>query len=100
MESLPKLTWHPAKDIAAPPSKPDGQTFDVTFVNRRESAVELFWMDREGKPKSYGQIAPGKRKSQQTRPGAIWQIAFPENGKALGHFEVGDRKARAVIPDE
>ena len=55
-------------------------------------------MDTRGNPKSYGQIAPGQKKRQQTRPGAVWQITLPTSPDALGHFSVDDRSARAIIP--
>lgn len=96
--ALPGLRWRSIKKAPTPASKPDGNPFSVAFINRRKSAVELFWMDRQGNPKSYGMIAPGKSKWQQTRPGAVWQIADTKNSKALGHFSVGDRKSKAVIP--
>lgn len=96
-ESLPKLAWRPAKKSAAPASKPDGNPFDVVFINRSKSTVVLHWMDRSGKPRPYGGIEAGKRKRQQTRPGAVWLITDPED-KPLGYFVVGDRKAQAQIP--
>jgi arylsulfatase A-like enzyme len=94
-ESLPKLAWKPGP---GPASKPDGNTFDVAFINRRSKPVELFWLDRERNPKSYGLIEAGKTRHQRTRPGAVWQIATPESDIPLGHFIVDDRAARAVIP--
>ncbi len=96
VESLPKLKWHPASEAPAPASKPDGNTFDVVFVNQRAEAVNLFWMDRQGQPKPYGVIAAGKRKRQNTRPGAVWLVT-DSTDKPLGHFRVGDRSAQAVI---
>jgi hypothetical protein len=96
--SLHALTWVPAPDGKAPASKPDGGTFDVFFVNKREHPVELCWMDREGKPKSYGIIKAGKNKRQKTRPGAVWMIRN-QKGVEIGHFVVGDRKSQAVIPE-
>ena len=100
LDSLPALKWHAATDKPIPASRPDGNTFQVAFVNKRVAPVELFWMDREGQPKSYGLIAAGKVKRQQTRPGAVWMIATPGEEKRLGHFVVGDRAARAVVPAE
>ena len=99
-KALGALNWRPAANGAAPPSKPDGSTFGVVFINKGDQPVELFWMDREGKPKSYGIIAAGKKREQSTRPGAVWQIATPTTGEPLGHFVVGDRRAKAVIPAE
>lgn len=96
-ESLPKLAWRSVEDVSAPASKPDGGTFDVVFINRSGEPVTLHWMDRSGKPRSYGEIAAGRKKRQQTRPGAVWMISDSDN-RPLGHFTVGDRTSQAVIP--
>ena len=101
IDSFPRLRWIPlAKGEKAPPSKPDGGTFEVTFFNRSRQKVELLWMDREGKPKPYALIEPGGVKIQRTRPGAVWMIAEAEPDKEdpLGYFSVGDRRSRAVVP--
>jgi hypothetical protein len=99
--SLPALKWQPvAEGKTAPPSKPDGNPFDVVFINRRDHDMTLYWMDPEGGRKRYAVIAPGKYYRQQTRPGAVWMIAGAESNDspALGYFTVGDRAARAVVP--
>ncbi len=97
--ALVPLTWHPSVDGQDPPtSKPDGSGFSIVLVNKRAEPVELFWIDRTGSRKSYGLIAPGKTREQPTRPGAVWQIRKPDEGEALGHFIVDDRRARAEIP--
>ena len=96
--SLPKLKWH-ATDGPAPPSKPDGDTFDIVLLNQREDPVNLYWIDRQGEPKSYGSIAAGWRIHRSTRPGAVWFITGPGN-KPLGYFVVGDRSALAAIPED
>jgi hypothetical protein len=98
-KSLPKLKWHPTADSPAPASKPDGGTFDIVLLNKREDPVNLYWMDRQGEPKSYGSIAAGWRIHRSTRPGAVWFITDPGN-KPLGYFVVGDRSALAVIPED
>jgi len=95
--SLIKLDWHPITDKASPVSNPDGATFDVHFLNQREADVKLFWVDHEGKLKPYGDIAAGKNKRQNTRPGAVWLIQ-DSDAKPLGYFIIGDRSAQAVIP--
>ena len=97
LDSLPKLAW---KAGPAPASNPDGNKFEVVFINHRKAPVELFWMDREGNAISYGLIAAEKIKRQQSRPGAVWQIATPGSDTPLGYFMVDDRAARAVIPNE
>ena len=98
-ESLPKLSWHAAAQSSAKASKPDGNSFDVVFVNRRKLPVTLYWMDRQGKPKLYGTIASGQRKRQSTRPGAVWLVT-DSTDRPLGHFVVDDRRAQAVIPED
>lgn len=99
IESLPQLTWQPIDDGAAPASQPDGPTFDVVFVNQREHPVHLYWMDHQGKPLSRGTIQSGWRIHRSTRPGAVWLVTDASD-KSLGYFRVGDRPARAVIPDK
>ena len=96
--SLPKLAWHPA-DATAPASKPDGDPFKVVFTNQRRGPVKVFWMDRQGQPKSRGTLNSGWRKPLTTRPGAVWLITDADE-KPLGYFLVGDRTANAIIPSE
>jgi hypothetical protein len=96
-ESLPNLKWRLIKDGTAPASKPDGNPFDVVFINRSKSAGVLHWMAPSGKPKPFSGIEPGKRKRQQTRPGFVWLIT-DESNKPLGYFFVGNRTSRAAIP--
>lgn len=96
--SLPRLKFVAASG-EPPPSMPDGNPFDVAFANERENDVELFWSSRKGELISYGGIAAGESKRQQTRPGAVWVIRSG-SGEPIGHFVVGDRAARAVIPAE
>ncbi len=97
-ESLTKLKWHPAGKGAVPASNPDGNRFDIVFSNQRADPVNVYWIDRQGNRKPYGTLQVGWRKPQNTRPGAVWLITDPDN-KPLGHFVVGDRTARAIIPN-
>ncbi len=96
--SLAKLTWHPASSQSVPASRPDGSPFSVHFQNQQRRPVELRWSDRDGNAKPYGTIEPGKIKTQQTRPGAVWSVADSQTEATLGHFVIGDRTAQAVIP--
>ncbi len=97
-ESLTKLERQPVTDSGAPASKPDGDPFQVAFINKTDATVTLHWMNPFGEPIRYGDIEPGIRKRQQTRPGAVWLIT-DESDKPLGFFIVGDRTAQAVIAD-
>ncbi|MBL9180046.1 MAG: sulfatase-like hydrolase/transferase [Verrucomicrobiaceae bacterium] len=94
--SLLGLKWHPAGEIV-PPSKPDGGTFDVVFINERAQPVELLWSSPKGTTKSYGPLKPGMPKRLSTRPGAVW-IVRDAAQEPIGYFQVGDRTSKAVIP--
>jgi arylsulfatase A-like enzyme len=96
VSSLPEIPWHPSVEIA-PPSKPEGNPFDVVFINQRPTPVELCWMTPSGEAKSYGLIAAGGQKRQSTRPGASWLIRDAKQ-KPVGHFIIGDRTSRAIVP--
>lgn len=98
-ESLPKLKWNAISESQAPASKPDGRKFEVVFFNERNDEVKLYWMDREGKPQSYGSIASDQRTRESTRPGAVWLITDLAD-EPLGYFVVKDRRAQAVIPEK
>ncbi|MDF1745095.1 MAG: sulfatase-like hydrolase/transferase [Gimesia sp.] len=97
VKSLPKLKWHVATEKPTPASKPDGNPFEVVFINQRPGPVKLYWMDQRGKPRLYGTIASGKRKRQTTRLDAVWLITDSEN-KPLGYFKINDRRSQGVIP--
>ena len=98
--AMAQLKWLPLKEgESAPPSKPDGDPFNVLFSNQRRESVTLYWMDREGIPRPYGVLQSGWSKPQQTRPGAVWLLA-DEQDTPLGYFKIGDRTARALIPAE
>ena len=83
----------------APSSKPDGNPFEVIFVNQTDRTVELFWMNPNEGRKSYKIIGSGQQFPQQTRPGAVWMISETKElgGENLGYFKVGDRSAIGVI---
>ena len=97
LQALTKLRWHGVRGQSAPPSKPDGSSFDVVFINRSNQPVQLWWMDRQGGSQPYGEIDAGKQRRQQTRPGAVWMIR-DAGGENLGYFRVDDRSAKAIIP--
>lgn len=97
LASMPALEWTPLGKDPAPPSRPDGSSFDAIFINESDKIVRLHWMDREGNPRLYGSIEPGKTRRQQTRPGAVWMIS-DETDLPLGFFRIGDRSARGIIP--
>lgn len=95
--SMVKLKWQPIKEDKLPGSNPEGDSISVHFSNQSGVPVEVFWIDRNGTPKSYGILEAGWSKPQNTRPGAVWLVT-DNQGRRLGFFEVGDREAQAIIP--
>ncbi len=98
--SLTALPWSALSDgVEAPPSKPDGNSFDVFFFSERGSDTLLFRVRETGDLEPFGKIAAGAQSRQSTRPGEVWQIS-DTNERPLGYFVVDDRSARAMIPGE
>jgi len=96
-ESLPKLKWHTTSESRIPFSQPDGDRFDIVFINRHKDQVKIYVLDSLGKPISRGSIASGWRIRRSTRPGSVWLVTDIKD-KQLGYFVVGDRSACAIIP--
>ncbi len=96
-DDYPLLAFQLARDSPAPASKPAGKKFDVLFINRSENPVKLSWVNPEGKPLPYGEIAVGMRQRQSTRRGAVWLIS-DQDDKPLGHFQIQGEPSCAVIP--
>lgn len=94
--SLPSLAWRPGSSDL-PDSKPDGGRFEVHFFNRRDGAVTVVSPAVGEQKEARAKVAPGEKKKLPTRPGSVWRV-LDGAGEVLGHFVVGDRKAKAVIP--
>ncbi len=97
VESLTALTWQPVRG-AVPASAPDGDEFEVHFINRSGTLVELSRIDRQGNAQGVASIAAGMQHPQKTRPGEVWLVSAM-GGEKLGFFRVGDRTAQAIVPD-
>jgi von Hippel-Lindau disease tumor suppressor protein len=52
----------------------------MTFVNRSDQTVELYWLDFRGMRKFYLHLSPGARAKQDTFIGHYWLLATPEGG--------------------
>ena len=51
-----------------------GPACRLTIVNQMKEPVEMFWVDNDGKPQSYGRIEPGAEGSQSTYAGHQWVV--------------------------
>jgi len=68
----------------------------ITFVNRMQQPVELFWVDASGGRRSYGRIPPGRDREQHTFAGHVWEVTN-EKGELLAAFSGAETHTRAEI---
>lgn len=97
--ALITLEWHAKGADPVPPSKPDGNPFEVVFINGHTTSIRLFRVESSGEFTPHGKIDPEQRKRQKTRPGDVWLVTDQAEAP-LGYFVVGDRSARAVVPQQ
>ena len=92
------LQWLPEGGDEKPPGKSiTGEFTVVRFINKRDQAVKLYWIDYGGKPKLYGVIEKGDQRRQNTYEDAVWMLT-DEKDNALGYFVTTRKFSRAVIP--
>jgi len=78
------------------PSREGGADTEVTFVNRLDSEVSLFWIDSDGKRTPYGSLRPGESRRQHTFAGHVWLVTR-SGGAILAVFEAEEQPAQAVV---
>lgn len=80
-------------------SKSNQPSTQVIFINRTAEPVERFWLDTEGKRRSYGTIGPGSVESQGTFATHAWLLTG-KDGAFLGIYVPDERIGRVVIEGE
>jgi hypothetical protein len=70
----------------------------LTFENRLDEAVEIFWIDRANAERSYGRIEARDSRRQQTYGGHAWFVRTV-SGRELGHAMANDLDRVIVIGD-
>jgi hypothetical protein len=92
------LKWFPAEGKEKPSlkSKPGSFTI-VTFQNKSDKNIKLYWIDYGGVRKLYGEIAKGGERQQNTYSDAVWLVT-DEKDKSMGYFVAGTKMALAIIP--
>ncbi len=68
----------------------------VLLVNGTETEIASYWIDYEGKEKSYGRIAPGDFVNHQTYVGHVWLIK-DVNSRNLAVFRAEEQTGRALV---
>ncbi|MGC9942160.1 MAG: DPP IV N-terminal domain-containing protein, partial [Verrucomicrobiota bacterium] len=69
---------------------------EVTFENRLEESVRLFWIDPDGKRVDYGHISAGEKYVQHTFAGHVWLVTTM-NTNTVAVFEAEDLPRPAII---
>lgn len=94
----PKPSQFSAPKNNSPASRPlrTGAESELTFDNRMQIAVEIFWISGDGVRTSYGKVAPGTLKHQHTFGGHRWSIVTAK-GEALGEVVAEDSPTSIVI---
>jgi hypothetical protein len=90
--------WHLWNAMAVPKAHPMGESFQLTFTNRRPSPVKIYWLSPKGERTYYWDIPPGGSKLQGVKPGAVW-MATDSADVPLGYFQIGEKTSLAVIPE-
>jgi dipeptidyl aminopeptidase/acylaminoacyl peptidase len=78
------------------PSRNSTVPCTVTFFNRFEQRVRLFWVDADGQPRPYGEVAAGAQRAMSTYVGHTWLADFAADDLA-GVFVAEGTDALAVI---
>ncbi|HKX60867.1 MAG TPA: DPP IV N-terminal domain-containing protein, partial [Verrucomicrobiae bacterium] len=87
-------------DRAARASVRTGAETTLIFENRTMAAVELSWLDTEGKKQSYGRVGAGERKPQHTFAGHVWLVETRDGERELGRFTASELTSVAIIGEE
>lgn len=85
----------PAGD-GPPRTRRNGHAMRMTLLNPGAEPVRLFWIDMDGMPQAYGEIAPGAVLEHGTYAGHVWQLETAA-GQRLARFEAEPARARLRI---
>jgi dipeptidyl aminopeptidase/acylaminoacyl peptidase len=86
---------------ASPQARPSTQTgaeTSITFINRTEGEIQVYWIDTEGQRQQYASVAAGQRHQQHTYAGHSWLVTDSQ-GRTLGAFVATDAPADAVLDE-
>ncbi|HUV64510.1 MAG TPA: hypothetical protein VMW24_11475, partial [Sedimentisphaerales bacterium] len=81
------------------PSTQTGEETSITFINRTENGVEVYWIDTEGQRRQYATIPAGGQHRQHTFAGHVWLVA-QKDGNKTAVFVATEGPAEAIIDGE
>ena len=68
----------------------------ITFVNRTDKPLSLFWLDTNRQPQPYQTVAAGEFLRRETYAGHVWQVKTA-SGDTLGIFQATEDESQAII---
>ncbi len=77
-------------------SRRTGAETSITFLNRTDREIDIYWLDTDGGEKRYHTLKPGEQKRQHTFAGHVWK-ATTKDGGLLAAFEATDDAGTAAI---
>jgi len=80
------------------PRSTGGDNIEVIFQNQSQRVIKLVWVGYDGKLKTYGELAPGAMRVQNSYANNCWLITTKDD-EAIGYFVCLPERALAVIAD-
>jgi len=80
-------------------SQRTGEETSITFINRTDKDVDIYWIDSERQRKHYATVAAGDQHRQHTFAGHVWLVT-DKDGTALVTFMAEEEAADAVIDEQ
>lgn len=71
----------------------------ITFVNRRQCAVDVFWIDWNGNPIHYVKIEPGERSVRPTYIDHVWRVVDSATCEPIASY-VGLKENTTALVEE
>ena len=91
----PMVSSIPPQEFPRPTRRTGAET-TITFVNRTDREVKLFWLDEAGERQSYGVLGPGQKRDQHTFEGHVW-LAIDARDRVLGAYEATESPGSVVL---
>ncbi|MEO8353827.1 MAG: prolyl oligopeptidase family serine peptidase [Chthoniobacteraceae bacterium] len=92
----------PAPQVALEEIRPSingGSDTNITFINRTDNDLEIFWIDAGGELNAYGTVKAGARKLQHTFVGHTWLLR-DKQGRARAAFSAEAGGTEAAVDQE
>ncbi len=97
--SMDEQIFPSLQPIAEPhPSTRTGDETLITFINRTDGDVQVYWIDSEGERRYYATVLADQHHQQQTYAGHVWLVT-DRDGKNLAVFVATEEAGDAIIDE-